>query len=73
MKIPRLGGEFHNAFRNIIPVTTPIELQRLLMLPRHKERGDTSPKILLKSLGRGWLKFPCVLLGGGGAKCWKIE
>ena len=47
VKTPRLGGEFHNAFRNIIPVTTPIELRRLLMLPRRKERGDTSPKILL--------------------------
>ena len=47
VKTPRLGGEFHSAFRNIIPVTTLIELQRLLMLPRRNERGETSPKILL--------------------------
>ena len=69
MKTPRLGGEFHNAFRNIISVTTSIELRRLLMLPRRKERGDTSPKILLNCwvgvvkipLGSDWLE--------GGAKC----
>ena len=47
VKTPRLGGKFHSAFRNIIPVTTPIELRRLLMLPRRKERGKISPKILL--------------------------
>ena len=47
VKTPRLGGEFHNAFRNIILVTTSIKLQRLLMLPCRKERGDISPKILL--------------------------
>ena len=52
MNTPRLGGEFHNAFRNIIPVTTLIKLQRLLMLPRRKERGDKS-KNTPELLGRG--------------------
>ena len=47
VKTPRLGGKFHSAFRNIIPVTTPIELRRLLILPRRKEMGETSPEILL--------------------------
>ena len=58
MKALRLGGEFHSAFRNIIPVTTPIELRRLLMLPRRKERGDTSPKILLNC----WVGMVKILL-----------
>ena len=73
MKTPRLGGEFHSAFRNIIPVTTPIELRRLLMLLRRKERGETSPKILLICwvgvvkihLCSDWLE--------NGATCWNIE
>ena len=70
MKTPRLGGEFHSAFRNIIPVT--IELQRLLMLPRRKERGDTSPKILL-NCWVGVVKFPlCSDWLKNGVKCWKI-
>ena len=73
MKTPRLGGEFHNAFQNIIPVTTPIELRRLLMLPRRKERGDASPKILL-NCWVGVIKIPlCSDWLEGGAKCWKIE
>ena len=68
-----LGGEFHSAFRNIIPVTTPIELRRLLMLPRRKERGDTSPKILL-NCWVGVVKIPLCSDGlENGAKCWKIE
>ena len=44
VKAPKLGGEFHSAFWNIIPVTTPIELRRLLMLPRRKERGGQVQK-----------------------------
>ena len=48
-----LGGEFHSGFRNIIPVTTPIELQRLLMLPRRKERGGDKSKNTPELLGRG--------------------
>ena len=59
-----LAGEFHSAFRNIIPVTTPIELRRLLMLPRRKERGETSPKILLNC----WVavvKIPLCSVGWG--------
>ena len=68
-----LGGEFHSAFRNIIPFTTPIELQRLLMLPRRKERGETSPKILL-NCWVGVVKIPLCSDGlENGAKCSKIE
>ena len=69
VKTPRLGGEFHSAFRNIIPVTTPIKLQRLLMLPRRKERGETSPKILL-NCWVGVVKNPLCSDGlENGAKC----
>ena len=53
MKAPRLGSEFHSAFWNIIPVTTPIELRRLLMLPRRKERGGDKSKNTPELLGRG--------------------
>ena len=53
VKTPRLGGEFHSAFWNIIPVTTPIELRRLLMLPRRKERGGDKSKNTPELLGRG--------------------
>ena len=68
-----VGGEFHSAFRNIIPVTTPIELRRLLMLPRRKERGETSPKILL-NCWVGVVKIPLCSDGlENGAKCSKIE
>ena len=68
-----LGGEFHSAFRNIIPVTTPIELRRLLMLPRRKERGEASPKILL-NCWIGVVKIPLCSDGvENGAKCSKIE
>ena len=68
VKTLRLGGEFHNAFRNIIPVTTQIELWRLLMLPHRKERGDTSPKILLNCCV-GVVKIPlCSDWLEGGAK-----
>ena len=73
VKAPRLGGEFHSAFWNIIPVTTPIELRRLLMLPRHKERGETSPKILL-ICWVGVVKIPLCSDGlEKGVKCSKIE
>ena len=73
MKTPRLGGEFHSAFRNIIPVTTPIELRRLLMLPHRKERRETSPKILL-NCWVGVVKIPLCSDGlENGAKCSKIE
>ena len=73
VKAPRLGGEFHSAFRNIIPVTTPIELRRLLMLPRRKERGETSPKILL-NCWVGVVKIPLCSDGlENGVKCSKIE
>ena len=68
-----LGGELHSAFRNIIPVTTPIELRRLLMLPRRKESGETSPKILL-NCWVGVVKIPLCSDGlENGAKCSKIE
>ena len=68
-----LGGEFHSAFRNIIPVTTPIELRRLLMLPRRKERGETSPKILL-NCWVGVVKIPLCSDGlENGVKCSKVE
>ena len=67
------GGEFHSAFRNIIPVTTPIELWRLLMFPRRKEKGETNPKILL-NCWVGVVKIPLCSDGlENGAKCWKIE
>ena len=73
MKAPRLGSEFHSAFWNIIPVTTPIELRRLLMLPRRKERGETSPKILLNC----WVEVVKIPLCSDGlenvVKCSKIE
>ena len=73
VKAPRLGGEFHSAFWNIIPVTTPIELRRLLMLPRRKERGETSPKILL-NCWVGVVKIPLCSDGlENGVKCSKIE
>ena len=70
---PRLGSEFHSAFWNIIPVTTPIELRRLLMLPRRKERGETSPKILL-NCWVGVVKIPLCSDGlENVVKCSKIE
>ena len=73
VKAPRLGSEFHSAFWNIIPVTTPIELRRLLMLPRRKERGETSPKILL-NCWVGVVKIPLCSDGlENGVKCSKIE
>ena len=73
VKAPRLGGEFHSAFWNIIPVTTPIKLRRLLMLPRRKERGETSPKILL-NCWVGVVKIPLCSDGlENGVKCSKIE
>ena len=73
VKAPRLGGEFHSAFWNIIPVTTPIEQRRLLMLPRRKERGETSPKILL-NCWVGVVKIPLFSDGlENGVKCSKIE
>ena len=73
VKAPRLGSEFHSAFRNIIPVTTPIELRRLLMLPRRKERGETSPKILL-NCWVGVVKIPLCSDGlENVVKCSKIE
>ena len=73
VKAPRLGGEFHSAFWNIIPVTTPIELRRLLMLPRRKERGETGPKILL-NCWVGVVKIPLCSDGlENGVKCSKIE
>ena len=53
VKTPRLGGEFHSAFWNIIPVTTPIELRRLLMLPCRKERGGYKSQNTPELLGRG--------------------
>ena len=62
-----------SAFWNIIPVTTPIELRRLLMLPRRKERGETSPKILLNC----WVKVVKIPLCSdgleNGVKCSKVE
>ena len=64
MKAPRLRGEFHSAFWNIIPVTTPIELRRLPMLPRRKERGEISPKILL-NCWVGVVKIPLCFVGWG--------
>ena len=68
-----LGGEFHIAFRNIIPVTTPIELRKLLMLPRRKERGETSTKKIL-NYWVGVIKIPLCSDGlENGAKCSKIE
>ena len=68
-----LGGEFHSAFRNIIPVTTPIELRRLLMLPRRKEKGETSPKILL-ICWVGVVKIPlCSDWLENRVTCWNIE
>ena len=71
VKAPRLGGEFHSAFWNIILVTTPIELRRLLMLPRRKERG--SPKILL-NCWVGVVKIPLCSDGlENRVKCSKIE
>ena len=73
VKAPRLGGEFHSAFWNIISVTTPIELRKLLMLPRRKERGETSPKILL-NCWVGVVKIPLCSDGlENGVKCSKIE
>ena len=73
VKAPRLGSEFHSAFWNIIPVTTPIELRRLLMLPRRKERGETSPKILL-NCWVGVVKIPLCSDGlENVVKCSKIE
>ena len=73
VKTPRLRGEFHSAFRNIIPVTTPIELRRLLMLPHHKESGETGPKILL-NCWVGVVKIPlCSDVLENGAKCSKVE
>ena len=50
---PRLGSEFHSAFWNIIPVTTPIELRRLLMLSRRKGKGGDKSKNTPELLGRG--------------------
>ena len=73
VKAPRLGSEFHRAFWNIIPVTTPIELRRLLMLPRRKERGETSPKILL-NCWVGVVKIPLCSDGlENGVKCSRNE
>ena len=73
VKAPMLGSEFHSAFWNIIPVTTPIELRRLLMLPRRKERGETSPKILL-NCWVGVVKIPLCSDGlENVVKCSKIE
>ena len=73
VKAPMLGSEFHGAFWNIIPVTTPIELRRLLMLPRRKERGETSPKILL-NCWVGVVKIPLCSDGlENVVKCSKIE
>ena len=73
VKTPRLGGEFHSASRNILPVTTPIELRRLLMLPRRKEWGEISPKILL-NCWVGVVKIPLCFDGlENGAKCSKVE
>ena len=70
---PCWEGEFHSAFWNIIPVTTPIELRRLLMLPRRKERGETSPKILL-NCWVGVVKIPLCSDGlENVVKCSKIE
>ena len=73
VRAPRLGSEFHSAFWNIIPVTTPIEQRRLLMLPRRKERGETSPKILL-NCWVGVVKIPLCSDGlENVVKCSKIE